>query len=308
MQITLKQMRYYVSVLEKGSFAHAAKDLDISQSSIVAAIGAIETLLGQSLFTRVPARGLIPTDLGVEVGRRFARLLKSADDLDNELATLVGNPTGTIKLGCYVPSAPFVLPPVLKALREDSPNLRVDIWEGDFSNISEMLVSGQIDVALTYHRHMPEKMPFKHLFNARPWALLPNDNPLSRKESIALSDLANLPMVLLDLPGTEKYFRGLFEAQGLDLNISHSTKSAAVVRGLVGAGFGFSILNICGPSDRSGALGYVARPVQGDLDAPRFGVSYREAAEQSPLVLSVLRACTALNEKGAFRHVMAAVK
>lgn len=301
-------MRYYVTVLEKGSFAHAAKELDISQSSIVAAIGTIETKLGQPLFTRLPARGLIPTDLGVEVGRRFARMLGAASDLDNELASLIGERSGTLKLGCYVPSAPFVLPPVLKALRQESPNVRVDIREGDFSNIAEMLLAGQIDIALTYRRHMPKSLPFKHLFNARPWVLLPVDNPLSQNARVSLSELATLPMILLDLPGTEAYFRGLFQAQGLDLNITHSSKSAAVVRGLVGAGLGYSILNICGQEDRSGALGYIARPVLGDMDAPRFGVSYREAAEQSPLVLSVLRACTTLNEQGAFKAVVASAE
>ena len=305
MQITLKQMRYYVTVLQKGSFAHAAKELDISQSSVVSAVGTIETLLGQPLFDRMPARGLIATDLGVEVGRRFKNLLNNAETLEDELANLVGNPTGVLKLGCYSPSAPYVLPPLLRALREDSPNVRVELREGDFAHTAEMLQSGEVDVALTYRRHMPEKMPFKHLFNGRPWALIPNDNPLAEKDSVTLAELADLNMILLDIAGTEKYFRGLFEAQGLDLKVSHSSKSGSVVRGLVGAGFGFSVMNICGPADRSGVMGYVARPVKGEMDSPRFGVSYRAAAEQSPLVLSVLRACTVLNEQGTFSHLIA---
>lgn len=305
MQITLKQMRYYTAVLAKGSFAHAAKEMEISQSSIVSAIGAIETLLGQPLFTRMPARGLIATDLGVEVGRRFEGFLRQAEALELELGQLVGTPSGTLKLGCYAPSAPYVLPTVMTALRKELPQMRVELREGDFARIADMLSTGEIDMALTYERHMPDRTPFQHLFNARPWALIPNASPLSGQASVTLEQLAELPMVLLDIAGTERYFRGLFESRGLEMRVSHSSKSGAVVRGLVGAGFGFSVLNICGPQDQDGSQGYVARPLRGDWDAPGFGVSYSAAAERSPLVMAVLRTCASLNEAGAFGHLIA---
>jgi DNA-binding transcriptional LysR family regulator len=107
-------------------------------------------------------------------------------------------------------------------------------------------------------------------------------------------------MILLDLPTTESYFRTIFSAQGLRPNVVHRTKSSSVLRGLVAANFGFSLLNICGLADRSGKLGYIARPISNAVEEPSFGVAYTQASQRSTLVQAVLTILTKLVEEGGF--------
>lgn len=304
MNFTLKQLRYFDSALRNGSIARAAEEMNISQSSITAAIDLIEQTLAADLFRRIPAKGIVATQAGQEVGRRVSAFLDQARLFEADLMSLTGDPTGTLRLGCYAPTAPYVLPPMLKRIARGYPDIRIDLQEGDMQRITEMLNSGSVDVALTYRRVTPDAQPFVPLFRARPWALLPDNWPLARQSSVTLEDLAENPMIILDLPSTQEYFSGLFEARGLRPHIVHTTKSSSVLRGLVAAQFGYSILNICGPADRDGSSGYVALPIAGDLDAPLFGVAYSSALQSSAIVQAVVATGTELVAEGALAHLL----
>jgi DNA-binding transcriptional LysR family regulator len=113
-------------------------------------------------------------------------------------------------------------------------------------------------------------------------------------------------MVLLDLPTAITYFQEVFAEHGLELHAAHTTKSSSVLRGLVAAGFGHSILNICSPVDRAGGPGYVARPIEGNVQTPVFGVAYTQAARRSSLVQAVLEICGNLAARGAFDDLVLA--
>lgn len=305
MRFTLKQLQYFEAALRTGSIANASVELNISQSSITAAVDAIEAMTQSELLRRMPAKGIVPTEKGVEVGARIRSFLEQTRMFEADLLTMTGDPAGTLRLGCYAPTAPYVLPPLLKQITQAFPNLRVEIKEGDMRSIAEDLNSGVVDLALTYRMAAPGSQPFLPMFRATPYALLPETSPLAGQAEIDLSDLAPLPMILLDLPLATTYFESLFEVEGLKPNFAHSTKSSSVLRGLVGAGLGYTILNVCGPLDRQGQNGYIARPITGNPKAPSYGVASTAASQKSALVRTVLETCQELSESGGFDHLLA---
>ncbi|WP_170773203.1 LysR substrate-binding domain-containing protein [Ruegeria lacuscaerulensis] len=304
MRFTLKQLQYFDAALRTGSIARASVEMNISQSSITAAIDMIESTTQAELLRRMPAKGIVPTDKGIEIGARIRTFLEQARIFESDLLTLTGDPAGTLRLGCYAPTAPYVLPPILKRISQDFPQIRVEIKEGDMLSIAEMLNSGVVDLALTYRRAAPKAQPFLPMFKAAPIAMIPDVSPLAQKDQVALSDLADLPMILLDLPGAPDYFEALFTTEGLRPRIAHTTKSSSVLRGMVAADLGYAILNICGPLDRKGQNGYVARPISGDQDAPFYGVAYTGAGKRSALVRKVLETCREISDQGGFDHLL----
>ncbi|MBO9409280.1 LysR family transcriptional regulator [Shimia sp. R9_1] len=304
MRFTLKQLQYFDAALRTGSIARASVEMKISQSSITAAIDMIESTTQAELLRRMPAKGIVPTDKGIEIGARIRDFLEQARIFESDLLTLTGDPAGTLRLGCYAPTAPYVLPPILKRISQDFPHIRVEIKEGDMLSIAEMLNSGVVDLALTYRRAAPKAQPFLPMFKAAPIAMIPDVSPLVQQDQVALSDLADLPMILLDLPGAPDYFDALFTAEGLRPRIGHTTKSSSVLRGMVAADLGYAILNICGPLDRMGQNGYVTRPISGDQDAPYYGVAYTGAGKRSALVRTVLETCREISDQGGFDHLL----
>lgn len=304
MYFTLKQLRYYDAALRTGSIARAAAEMKISQSSITAALDAIEQGVGQQLFNRVPAKGLQPTEAGLSVGERITGFLEQARVFESDLMSLSGHLTGTLNVGCYAPSAPHVLPRLMKVLARKYPSIRINLVETDLEAMVELLNAGRIDVALIYRNTVPDAMPFLPMFEARPWALLPIDSELARQPEVTLAQLSAHPAVMLDLPTALDYFRNLFREHGLTLQVAHTTKSSSVLRGLVAAEFGYSVLNICGPADRAGTSGYIGRPIRGDLACPLFGVAYTHSSRRSSMVQAVLDICGDLAEQGAFEDLI----
>ncbi|MBE1285350.1 MAG: LysR family transcriptional regulator [Rhodobacteraceae bacterium] len=304
MHFTLKQLRYLDAALRCGSIAKAAEEMNISQSSVTSAIDLIEQTIGADLFRRIPAKGIVPTQVGKDVGGRVAAFLDQARVFESDLMSIAGDPTGTLRLACYAPTAPYVLPIILSRIAQTYPGIRIELTEGDMESISVALASGEVDVALTYFTGSVESLPFDSLFSAHPWALLPVSSPLSTQRSVSLCDLVDLPMILLDLPHTEHYFTSLFTEKGLEPNVVHSTRSSSVLRGLVASEFGYSILNICGPNDRDGRNGYFALPISDAVQAPEFGVSYLRSLQGSAIVEAVRNIARELNEQGAFEHIL----
>ncbi|MEL6997966.1 MAG: LysR substrate-binding domain-containing protein, partial [Pseudomonadota bacterium] len=80
------------------------------------------------------------------------------------------------------------------------------------------------------------------LLERTPYALLPEDHPLAKKDTIAPEDLAELPMVLLATPPSPDYFLTLLRDQGIEPNVAWQTNALETVRGMVANGLGFALL------------------------------------------------------------------
>ena len=76
-----------------------------------------------------------------------------------------------------------------------------------------------------------------------PFALLPEGHALAGRPSVTPEDLAQYPMVLLDLPMSAEYFLSFFRQRGIAPRIVERTRDVAVMRSLVANGFGYSVAN-----------------------------------------------------------------
>ena len=269
LNLTLKQLRYAETAGRLGSIAAAAGEHNISQSSITAAIDAMEAGLGFDLFIRQPAKGVMPTPSGGEALKMIADILRQHSHFEAELEALGGGAGGVLRVGCYLTVAPGLLPRVLGEFSAAHPGAQADISEGDMTAMMDLLGQGVIDIALTYDMGADADITFRPLFSAPPYALIPDDDPLAGRATVSLADLADRPFIMLDLPHTRDYFEQMFRDQGLSPKIAHSSKSSEIVRSMVAGKFGVSILNIRHARD----TGYAAVPLTGGLLAPTFGVA-----------------------------------
>ncbi len=303
MHFTLKQLRYVEAAGRTGSIARAADEMNISQSSITAAIDALETQLDFDLFMRMPAKGIHPTPQGHEVLALIRRHLEEVRVLESELSALAGDPVGTLRLACYDTTAPYVLPPLLKEFARRYAGVRISVQEGNMDEIRQFLTEGSADLALTYRRAMPDSQGFVGLFRARPYALLPAEHALARRRSVSLKALCQLPMIMLDLPHAREYYLSLFSDAGLSPLVAHTTKTAPMARALVAGGFGFTILNIRDPGNVEPVSGYAARPIRDTVEAPFFGIAQQPGRRRPQIIDRFIALAQELAEQGRFREL-----
>ena len=300
MNFTLKQLRYVEAAGRLGSISNAAAELNISQSSITAAIDALEAGLGYDIFIRTPAKGIRSTASGRDALGLIRRFIHQSRQFEEELESIGGQARGTVRIACYATAAPAFLPPILRAITKDFPDASIQLLEGNMERIMEFLDDGEADVAFTYSESVDDRHDFEPLFEAPPYAMVSVDDPLAKQAATTMEELAERPMVMLDLPRTRDYFTSMFEALGLSPNIAHSTRTSEIVRALVAGGFGFSLLNIRPVDYLEDESRYRILPILNPPQSPVFGIASVAGTAQPRMVKTFVASCMDLKEKGAF--------
>ncbi|QOI65950.1 LysR family transcriptional regulator (plasmid) [Arthrobacter sp. TES] len=240
---TLTQLRYFVAVSEAGGITEAAKNLLVSQSAVSVAITNLEKQLGVQLFIRSHAKGVSLTGAGKSFLINARELMSHALELNDFGRDLGDSLTGELKIGCFAFIAPFFLPGVLTQFTEKHPLVHLSIAEDHLDGTQRSLLSGMCDLALLYDVNLSPKLHKETIASYPPYALLPEGHRFAGKENLSLADLQHDPLILVDLPNSRDYAVSLARHSGVEQNIAFRASSFEMVRGLVGHGHGYSILN-----------------------------------------------------------------
>jgi len=281
MQFTLKQLAYFAAAAECGTVSDAAVRLSVSQPSISAAILALEQGFGVTLFQRRHAKGVDLTPAGMRLFAGARALLAHAQEFEAAARGEGEALAGPLELGCFVTLAPFFLPALLGGFAAAHPGIQLRPQEGDHATLSRGLLTGEFELALLYDLGFEDGIAATPLAQVPLRAVLPAGHALARRRRVTLADLAPLPFVLLDLPHSADYFLTLFRTAGLEPAVRYRTRSFELVRSLVAAGHGYSLLNLAPAHDGTyGGDSVVVRPLANDVPGLRIVVA--RAAQARP--------------------------
>ncbi|MGE8657888.1 MAG: LysR substrate-binding domain-containing protein [Achromobacter sp.] len=272
-RISLRQMEYFVATAKHGSIAAASAQIHISPPSISAAIAHIEAELGVQLFVRHPSKGLALTPLGTQVMQECEDLLERASRLYEIASNSHDTIQGVLRVGCFQPLAAMIAPEVIFGFSRAFEKVELHMAEGDQQELINRLHLLEIDLAITYDLQLGEEIHFETLAHMPPHVLVSELHPLAQQIAVTLDELAQLPMVLLDLPMSREYFLSLFAKAGLEPNIVARSRSEDVVRSMVANGIGYALFNVRPKSSQS-------------LDGKRL-VRLRLAGEHRPMLLGL---------------------
>ncbi len=271
LRYTLRQLEYLAACVDTGSLVAAAQRLNVSQPSISTAIAKLEEQLGTQLLIRHHAQGVVPAANARRVIQNARDLLAHANDFQNAIRISEGEISGELTLGSFISLAPTYLPGLIMSLREKFPDLELKIGEGTQDLLVSGLRNGEFETVLVYDFELPDDVQKTELLELRPQVLLHQDHPLAEKSEIALAELADEPLILLDIQPSRQYFTGLFEDTGTSPKIGYRSSSIELVRGLVGRGLGYSLLVTRPPGDLTYDGQQLAiRPIQDDVEKTRI--------------------------------------
>lgn len=244
MKFTLRQLAYFIAAAETGSITLASKRASISQPAISTAIAHIERELDVQLFLRHHAQGLSLTPAGRSLLREAKQLLKQAEGLYSAAADVSHQMRGELSVGWFSTLAPIVMPELVQAFLKAFPDTRIRSQEGHQEGLLTQLREAQIELAITYDLQISDDVDFLPLATLPPHALFGAAHPFARERTVKLSQLAAMPMVILDLPMSREYFLALFLRERLKPNIAWSSVKFEVVRTMVANGLGYSLGNV----------------------------------------------------------------
>ncbi|MBG9390676.1 LysR family transcriptional regulator [Caenimonas aquaedulcis] len=143
----LRQLRYFVRVVELGSMSRAAVDLELVQSALSQQIGRLEGELSTRLLQRGP-KGVTPTEAGLAFFREAQLALRHANEAAR--AAQQSRLLGTVNVGLAPTTASVLGLPLILAVRERYADVRLHLVESLSGHLASMLNARQLDLAVLF--------------------------------------------------------------------------------------------------------------------------------------------------------------
>ena len=146
-ELELRHLRVFVTVVEQGAHARAARSLGISQSTISETLSALERTLGTAIFLKA-SKGSMLTPTGEALLPYARRMLALSSELVTELAKVSTNVSATLVVAAVESLSAYVLPGPLAVLRKRWPKARLEVITGICAEIRESVAAGKSDLGL----------------------------------------------------------------------------------------------------------------------------------------------------------------
>lgn len=187
-------LKGFVAVARTGNFTRAAEELGLSQSALSRSVRKLELQVGKPLFERQP-RKITLTPLGEIFYPRAIEILQLVEQTFHELSE--ANHGGHVRLAVIPTIAPYFLPRLLSDFAQQVPNIKISVLE-ETSEISiKKCEHGEVDIAILALPLEISTLESIELFSEELFLVLPANHPLGEKTEISVSELSEIPFVML---------------------------------------------------------------------------------------------------------------
>src|SRR5262250_1869782 len=230
--MTFRQFVAFAEVAKQLNITKAAQALRMSQPSLSKHLKSLEEDYKIKLFTRY-AKGIRLTDAGQEFIRDIEPILAQLEKVNQRyLNGVAEKKLERLKIGgTYGPSS-RILPSLLSDFKKNYPHIDVILRSNSNAIINNLVLSGELEIAIT------SRKPSSFLLYAEPYvplrrgAFVARSSPRARKNTLNLSDLANVPLIIRGAEESSSTYLMLNELkkQGHKFNIAMHCESPEAVK------------------------------------------------------------------------------
>ena len=248
--VDVRGLRSFLAVAAAGSISRAAETLHIAQPALSLQIRQIEEALGVDLFTR-SHRGVSITAAGQRFESHARDILKRLDLACEDVRDLVTDPEGRVAIGLPQSMAKILTVPLVRETIRRWPKVRLQVIELSTGYIPNHLLTGHIDIGLTFGANADPGLLFDHLVDEDLVLVAePGRFGGSRRRdflpasAVRLHELSRYPMIL---PAGEHGLRALIDshlrASEIELQVLAEVNAIPELIALAAAGVGCTVLS-----------------------------------------------------------------
>jgi LysR family nitrogen assimilation transcriptional regulator len=240
-RLNLKQLNYFVKIVEAQNMTRAAEGLHIAQPALSQQITLLEDELGVKLLSRSP-RGIQPTQHGDLLYRHAKIILRQVDNTRILLSRKEGDVTGNVAVGMPSSTAKLLALRLMRLVKERYPSIVLEIVDVPSADLTSLVTHGRVDFSLVPDPQQPKGMKFSPLFREELYLMTPHGTiPGARK--VSLKKIAELPLILPSLPNTLRSRLGqALRKANLAINLFGEASTSAILIPAVRAGLAATIL------------------------------------------------------------------
>ena len=242
----LQQFKYLLAIVDNGLNITAAADrLFTSQPGVSKQLKLLEEELGLQLFSRKGKSLDRVTRAGEQVVVRARKVMDEVEQIRRLAADFYREEEGTLTIAATNTQARYVLPGIVRELRQQYPKVSLNLHQGTADQIADMVTRNDIDFAIaTGSNDLFSdllRIPGYHWDRI---ILVPNGHELAKLDrDLTLQDLAAHPLVsyVFNFDG-EAALKRIFSEQGLHANVVFTARDADVIKTYVRMGLGIGIV------------------------------------------------------------------
>ena len=204
-KVELRHLRYFVAVVEHGSFRKAGAAVGRSQAAISRSIAKLEDEIGASLFHR-HTWGVSQTYAGQRFLVHARRVIRTVGEGAREVASAGRSEKGRVRIGIYSSIASGFLAELLEVYGRRHSAVRIEVADGNPAEHVAAIRQLNLDVAfITGTRDWPDCERVL-LWSERVFVVLPDHHALANREEVVWRDLADESFIVSETaPGQEIY-------------------------------------------------------------------------------------------------------
>jgi len=295
--MTLTELKYIVAVARSKHFGHAAESCFVAQPTLSVAIKKLEDELGVTLFERGGSEVSV-TPVGAQIVAQAERVLEQTAAI-KELAKQNKDPlAGPLRLGVIYTIGPYLLPPLVKNLIDNVPQMPLVLQENFTVKLLELLRQGELDAAIMALPLPDHGMMMQTLYDEPFVVATPRTHPWAKRREIPADDLKAETMLLL---GSGHCFRdqvlevcpemARFSSPGNGMQRTFEGSSLETIRHMVASGIGLTVLpraSVRDMQDPNGMLAFV--PFSNPAPSRRVVIVWRKSFTRRAAIEAVCNA------------------
>jgi LysR family nitrogen assimilation transcriptional regulator len=242
----LRQLRYYVAIVDHGSLSRAARVLHIAQPALTQQIRLLEEELAAQLLHR-SAQGVIATDAGKVFYEHAQAILKQVIDAKSAVAQSNDKPSGTVALGIPQSVSGALALPLLTAIRATYPEITLLLTEELTGNLIVQLRSGRINLAVLFDDGQLSAFASTPMVEEEMMYITRADSQYGagRSKSVSLAKAIKAPLILPGLQhGVRPRIENVVRTHGMSLDNVIEINSVAILKSAILADIGATILPV----------------------------------------------------------------
>jgi LysR family nitrogen assimilation transcriptional regulator len=241
----LRQLRYFVAIVDHGSLSRAALVLHVAQPALTQQLRQLEDELGVQLLHRT-AQGVLSTDAGKVFYEHALAILKQVAAAQAAVVQSAERPSGSVTLGLPHSISGALALPLLSAIRHKYPEITLQLTEELTGNLAEQLRAGRVNLAVLLDDGQLGGFATTPLVEEALRYICRDDAPLAAgRDSVSLREALDTTLIL---PGLQHGVRPRIEssarAAGLHAHDIIEINSIAILKSAILAGMGATILPV----------------------------------------------------------------
>jgi len=193
----MRQLKYFVQIVESGSLSKASRQLFIAQPALSLQMSRLEDEVGKPLLVR-SSRGVTPTENGEALYHHAKFMLRQLNQAVAVARHESASIAGRVTLGLAPTTVCALGLPLVKTLRAEYPGITLNVVEGLSGHLEHMARMNQLDLAVLFSPNAASEMDAEPLLEEDLFLILPASSTLVApdRDEVNLHELTELPLIL----------------------------------------------------------------------------------------------------------------